>query len=244
MAAVGVKNLNHVGMLSYYGSELAGQELIAKIFANGLPRVAPWGGRKRLLGTNPICLAFPAKGRDPLLIDASTAITAAFKIALAAKAGRPIPKGLAVASDGTPTTDPNAALQGALLPMAEHKGYGLGVSVEILSSILTGSEYSVHIKPIPYTQGGLYIEVTSIGLFRDPDEYYRDLADFIQLIKESPLAEGFDAIYLPGEPEMREKKLRLVQGIPVPDSIWTDLVRLATKLSLSSPLLASGKDQR
>ncbi len=240
ISAVGVRNLNHVGMLSYYGSILASKGFIAKIFTNGLPRVAPWGGSERVLGTNPLCLAFPRKGREPILIDISTAVVAAFKIVLAAGHGSAIPKGWAVAPDGTPTTDPRAALEGALLPMAGHKGYGLGLSVEILSSILTGSAFSVHIKPIPYSQGGLYIEACSIELFREADEYFRDLEELTKLVKGSKIAEGFEEIYLPGEPEIKEKKLRSVHGIPISDSIWNEVTALAAEHSVGPPPTLNG----
>jgi len=156
---------------------------------------------------------------------------------LAANEGRSIPKGWAVDSSGSDTTDPKEALEGALLPMAGHKGYGLALSVEILSSVLTGAGFSFDIKQIPYTQGGLYVEASDIGLFRELEEYYEDMSKLLDRIKTSSLAKEFKAIYLPGELEFEEKSRRARSGIPISRSLWKDLERLASKLSIEMPRL-------
>jgi LDH2 family malate/lactate/ureidoglycolate dehydrogenase len=234
-SAVGARNLNHVGVLGYYGIILAKDGLVGQAYTSGFPRVAPWGGKDKLFGTNPLCYAFPVKDGDPIVIDIATTAVAGFKVIQAAKAGRSIPEGWAVDPDGSPTTDPNLGLKGSLLPMAGHKGYGLAVSVEILSRILSGNPERKVSKEVAYTQGGFFVEAIQVGAFRGESEYYRDIAEFIKKIKESAPSKGFEAVLLPGEPETVTRALRLKEGIPVEPTTWKEFEEVAVKLSVKLP---------
>lgn len=119
---VGVKNLGHAGMLAYYTKMIAREGMIGFACANGPARVAPWGGAEAVFGTNPISYAFPLEGAEPIVFDAATSAIASFKIRLAAMRSEKIPEGVALDKDGGPTTDPEKALQGVLLPFGGYKG--------------------------------------------------------------------------------------------------------------------------
>jgi L-2-hydroxycarboxylate dehydrogenase (NAD+) len=235
ISGIGVRNLNHVGMLAFYGRRLAEAGFIGMVYASGFPRVAPWGGRGRVLGTNPLCYAFPAKKLDPIVVDMATTTVAAYKIMLAERAGKPIPGDWAVDAEGTPTTDPKRALEGSLLPMAGHKGYGLALSVDILSRVLAGSPPYALTRDVAYTQGGFLVEAIDIGVFVSADEYYRGVDELVTRIRMSPPAKEHDRVYLPGEPERIVREIRSKDGIPVDESLWSAFSRLAEKLSIRLP---------
>jgi len=235
ISTVAMKNSNHVGMLAIYGERIALRRLIAKICVNGMARVAPYGSREKVLGTNPICFAFPAGRVHPIIVDIATSATAAYKIVLAAKEGRQIPLGWAVNSSGKPTTDAEEALGGALLPVGGHKGFGLGLSVEIMSAILAGAPLSVDIKPVPHTQGGFFVEAMRTNLFRPEEAYNEEVAKLVRAIKRSKVAKGFDEVLLPGEPERIERARRISGGIPIGSSLWEDFEDWSQRLDVPLP---------
>jgi LDH2 family malate/lactate/ureidoglycolate dehydrogenase len=169
------------------------------------------------------------------VLDIATTAVAGFKVIQAARAGRTIPEGWAVDPDGAPTTDPKLGLQGSLMPMAGHKGYGLALSVEILTRILAGNPPSRITKEVAYTQGGFFVEATSVAAFREEEGYYEDVAELIGRIRDSTPAKGFSKVLLPGEPEMIARAARLKEGIPVEDVTWTEFVGIARKLSVALP---------
>jgi LDH2 family malate/lactate/ureidoglycolate dehydrogenase len=234
-SAVGAKNLNHVGVLGYYGSILAREGFVGKAYTSGFPRASPWGGKEKLFGTNPLCFAFPVKDGDPIVIDIATTAVAGFKIIQAAKAGRTIPEGWAVDPDGSPTTDPKLGMQGSMMPMAGHKGYGLAVSVEILSRILAGNEQRKATKEVAYTQAGFLIEAIHVGAFREEVDYYRDVSELITKIRNSAPAKGFERVMLPGEPEVISRGRRVKEGIPVEEATWREFQGVAAELSVPLP---------
>ncbi|MDA4113178.1 MAG: Ldh family oxidoreductase [Thaumarchaeota archaeon] len=234
-AAVGAKDLNHVGVLGYYGGILARQGFVGKAYTSGFPRAAPWGGREKLFGTNPLCFAFPVGDGDPIVIDIATTAVAGFKIIQAAKAGRAIPEGWAVDPDGSPTTDPKLGLQGSMMPMAGHKGYGLAVSVEILSRILAGNVQRKMTREVAYTQAGFLVEAIHVGAFREEADYYRDVAELVAQIRNSAPARGFDRVLLPGEPEEISRVRRAKEGIPVEATTWKEFEDVAARFSVELP---------
>jgi LDH2 family malate/lactate/ureidoglycolate dehydrogenase len=234
-SAVGAKNLNHVGVLGYYGSILAREGFVGKAYTSGFPRAAPWGGKEKMFGTNPLCFAFPVKDGDPIVIDIATTAVAGFKIIQAAKAGRAIPEGWAVDPEGAPTTDPKLGMQGSMMPMAGHKGYGLAVSVEIMSRILAGNVQRKLTKEVAYTQAGFLVEAIHVGAFREEAGYYQDVADLIKNIRASAPARGFERVLIPGEPEAISKERRMGEGIPVEAATWKEFEDVAARLAVGLP---------
>ncbi len=139
VAAAAVWNSHHCGMAGYHVERLARAGLVALMFANTPKAIAPWGGSESIYGTNPIAFAVPRPSATPVVIDLSLSKVARGKIMVAAREGRPIPEGWAVDAAGNPTTDPEAALNGSVLPFGDAKGAALALLVEILAGALTGA---------------------------------------------------------------------------------------------------------
>src|SRR5262249_23149849 len=136
-AAVAIANCSHVGLVGYYVELAAREDMIGILFGKAEGWVHPYGGTEKLLGTNPLAIAIPTNG-DPLLLDMATSATSAGKVYEAVAAGRKLAEGEAIDPSGAPTTDPAAALEGALSPVGGAKGYGLGLALELLGAVLTG----------------------------------------------------------------------------------------------------------
>ena len=150
VAAATVVRQGHVGRVTDYPVMAAKAGMIGIMTADSgrtAKQVVPFGGREPRLGTNPICIAMPSNLDGPLFIDVATSAVAGGKISVAVARGKSIPEGWILDRDGNPTTDPTALGQGgAQLPLGGpegHKGYGLGVMVEIFSSILTGLGFGI-----------------------------------------------------------------------------------------------------
>lgn len=142
VGAAAVWRSHHCGMAGYTVERLARRGLVALMFANTPKAIAPWAGQHAAFGTNPIACAAPRTDADPVVIDMSMSKVARGKIMVAAREGRRIPEDWAVDANGTPTTDPAAALEGSLLPVGGAKGAQLALLVEILAAALTGANLS------------------------------------------------------------------------------------------------------
>ncbi len=141
-AAMGVVRSHHCGALSVQVDKLAQRGLLGLMVANAPAAMAPWGGAQLMFGTNPIAFAAPRAGTTPLVIDLSLSKVARGKVMAARKAGRAIPEGWALDKQGAPTTDPDAALAGAMVPAGEAKGAALALMVEVLAAAMTGAAFS------------------------------------------------------------------------------------------------------
>lgn len=234
LAAVGARNLGHVGMLAYYTLRIAKNGLIGLVTVNAPARVAPWGGAQAMFGTNPISFAFPTS-KKPVVVDMATSAIAAFKIRLAALKGEKIPEGIALTKDGRPTTDPKEAYDGILLPFGTYKGYAISLVVEILSAVLTGGILSKYVFNHPSTQGGFFVLTINPSRFREYDEYLRDIDALVNLIKACPPAQGFNEVLVPGEPEDRNYEERIRNGVPIDTSTWKLLVDVSKELGVELP---------
>ena len=143
IAAAGITRSHHCGQLGAHVERIAESNCVAIMFANSPKAMAPWGGNAALFGTNPIAFATPRQeGKPPLVIDMSLSKVARGKVMAAAKAGELIPEGWALSAEGNPTTDPNAALAGSMVPTGEAKGAALALMIEILSATLIGANHS------------------------------------------------------------------------------------------------------
>lgn len=238
IGVVGVRNSSHFGMAAYYGMRIARNRMIGIIASNAPPAMAPWGGKVARLGTNPICMAFPCRG-EPIVLDMALSVVARGKIRLAALKRERIPEGWAFDEEGRPTTDPQAALRGTLAPIGGPKGYGLALAVEILSGVLTGSAYSIHVKALDDYSGpsgtGFFIEAINVEAFRPFEEYLGDLENLARIIKETPKASGVSEIFLPGEIEENTSKQRLREGVPLDRETVELLKKTALMLRIELP---------
>jgi (2R)-3-sulfolactate dehydrogenase (NADP+) len=142
IAGAAITNSHHAGQIGAHVEKLADLGLVALMVTNTPQAMAPWGGQKALFGTNPIAFAAPRNNSAPLVVDLSLSRIARGKIMAAAKRGETIPEGWALDESGAPTTDPQAALDGMMLPAGDAKGSALALMVEILAATLTGANHS------------------------------------------------------------------------------------------------------
>jgi LDH2 family malate/lactate/ureidoglycolate dehydrogenase len=240
LAAVGVRNSNHFGTCMYYTLAGAREGCAMQLTTNGGPAMAPWGGRKKIIGTNPISVAVPAGQRAPFVMDMANTGVARGKIYVARQNRQPIPVGWAIDAKGEPTTDPQAAIEGIILPMAEHKGYALAAIVDILSGVLTGSGFLSQVHS-PYKTsersncGHLMIAI-NIEAFQPLETFNARMDDYIAELKSVPLAKGFEEINYPGEIEANNDVRNRREGLLLPDDTLADLKRIARETGLESKL--------
>ena len=235
MAAIGVRNAFHIGRAGAYALMLAEQGLIAQIFcgAEGSAFIAPWGGTERRLSTNPIAIAIPTGG-DPILVDMTTSVVAEGKVKLARTAGKTLPPGWVLDKDGEPSTDPEDLYAGGtLLPLGGnvgHKGYGLGVIVDLLGSVLTGGLPGM-MGPILHNHFLLQVfdpaTITDRGAMEAAQERY------FEYLRSSRKRAGVAEILLPGEPEQRSAADRQANGIPLDAGVIRSLDELCERLSVT-----------
>jgi (2R)-3-sulfolactate dehydrogenase (NADP+) len=152
VGAVAISRSHHFGVAGHHVERLAERGLVGLIMGNSPGGIAPWGGRRALLGTNPIAFACPRKAA-PLVIDVSLAKVARGKVMLAAQQGEPIPADWALDAEGRPTTDAKAALAGTMLPLGDAKGAALALMVEILAAALTGANFAAEASSFFDDQG-------------------------------------------------------------------------------------------
>ena len=241
VAAATVFRQGHIGRLASYPLMAAAEGMIAMITADSgrsPKQVAPFGGAKARLGTNPISFAFPSDMPGPFFFDMATSAAAAGKVLLAVARGKEVPAGWIIDSEGKPTTDPRKLRQGgALLPLggAEgYKGYGLASVVEIFSGLLTGLGFGI--EPTGRHNDGCFIAVFKVSAFRDLATFKREVTEFANYLKDTPAAEGFDRVYYPGEVEWEKEQDRRKNGIPIEDATWEVVTKLAKELGCAEKL--------
>src|SRR5437660_1933487 len=194
-ALVGVNDIWMSGRSAYYVEMAARAGLIGIHTVAAHPMVAPLGGAKAMLGTNPIAFGYPMDG-DPLVIDLGTSAFMGTDLQFRARLGIPLPEGVAIDERGRPTTDAAAARRGALLPFGGHKGYALALAMHALG---VSAEYLfIAYKP---------------DLFVPLKEYRRALTAEIAAIKATPRQDGLDEIRLPGERAYRERARQPGEGL-------------------------------
>jgi L-2-hydroxycarboxylate dehydrogenase (NAD+) len=218
-ALVGLSRTRHCGMLGYYAGLAARRGVIALLFADCAPLMAPWGGARAVLGTNPIAAAFPAEPH-PILIDLSTAAITFGALDRLRAAGRPAPEGTVLDAAGHPTTDPAAAR--TILPFGGPKGYALGLLVQLLAVAAGGAAVPEH-----YADYGVLILALRPDLFCPREQYDRNARELIARLKASAPAGGAEVL-IPGERAFREREARLREGIEVPADV-APLLRLAAR---------------
>ena len=218
LALVGVNNIWMSGRSAYYVEMAARAGLIAIHTVAAHPLVAPLGGGRPALGTNPIAFGFPMEN-DPLVIDLGTSAFMGTDLQFRQRLGIPLPEGVAIDEHGRPTTDAGAARRGALLPFGGHKGYALALAMHALGVVCGGASG-------PERDGYLFIAFTP-DLFMPLDDYRRALAAEIAAIKGTPRQEGVDEIRIPGERAYRDRARLAREGIEIDRRIQDALIRLA-----------------
>ncbi|WP_199431800.1 Ldh family oxidoreductase [Qaidamihabitans albus] len=224
-----ISECNHVGRLGEYVGALAEHGFVALAFGNADPTVAPYGGRERRMGTNPLAWAVPrAEGEPPVVMDWATSGVAEGKLALARDRGERVPPGLVLDPEGRRSTDPaDFYAGGALLPFGGHKGYGLSLLIEIAGGLLSGTG----IGSMPGYAGGFgtVLVAVDIAAFTAPETFREQVESFCRLLAATPPAEGHEEVLVPGEPEERVRAERDRKGIPITQATWRELQALRSR---------------
>ena len=199
---VAVKNSGHYGLSSFYANQAIKKNMIVFCFTNAPPALAPYGAKKILFGTNPICFGSPSGTKIPFILDTSVSIINRGKIRLAAKLGKKIPLNSALNKFGKPTTNAKEAIEGVQLPIAGFKGSGLAWMVDILSGVLTGASHGGKVKdPFDDFSGpqnvGHFFIVFKSNIFSS--DYKKRIKENINRIKKLPKIKGIKKILYPGE---------------------------------------------
>jgi LDH2 family malate/lactate/ureidoglycolate dehydrogenase len=241
VAVATVRRQSHIGRLASYPLLASAEGMIAMITADSgrsSKAVAPYGGAKARLGTNPICFAIPSNLDGPLVFDMATSAAAAGKINVATARGEQVPAGWLIDAEGKPSTDPRVLRSGgALLPLGGTEGYkgtGLAVIVEILSGLLTGLGFGV--DPQGRHNDGCFMAVFNVAAFRDLATFKQEVTDFAQYLKDTPKAQGFTEVFYPGEVEYRKEQDRRKNGVPIEDATWKRLGDLAKGYGIAEKL--------
>jgi LDH2 family malate/lactate/ureidoglycolate dehydrogenase len=238
VGVVGVRNSNHFGTAMYFTRRAARDGCVAVLTTNASPAMAPWGGREKVLGTNPWSIAAPAANGRVVAVDIANTAVARGKIYLAKNRGEPIPEAWAITTDGRPTTDAAEGVLGVILPMAGHKGYAIAFLMDVLSGALTGSSVgtAVHGPYEPEARSGcghlfLALDPTAFG---DGAGYADRVQQLIDEVKGVPLAQGFHEVFYPGEVEDRAEATTLAAGgVLLPEQSAADLRTLAEETGVA-----------
>ena len=241
-AKVGIANIcsrnsAHIGRVGDYAIHAAERGMASTLFVSthGAGRlVAPFGGIERRLSANPVAIGVPRPGGDHIIVDISTCVVAEGKLRNFRTAGQPVPEGAIIDAEGHPTTDANKFYgppEGAILPIAGHKGFALGLAADILAGALSGGGCT---RPGVNRVGNTFLAtIIDVEQVRGRDEFDEDVRNLVEYVKSSKLADGFDEILVAGEPELRTKAKRETEGISVHADTWQAIVDVAKKYGVA-----------
>lgn len=221
IAALAVTNSYNCGVVGYHVERIAQEGLMALGFVNAPASIAPMGGKRPVFGTNPIALAVPRAGHDPLVLDQSSSVVAKSEIVVHQQRGEPIPLGWALDRDGNPTTDPAAALAGSMVPSGGYKGAGLALIVELFAAWLTGANLSIDASSFADNKGGsprtgqFFIAIDG-GALAGPEAAERLERLFGAILEQ-------DGARLPGDRRAGARRRTATDGIAIPRPLFDKL---------------------
>jgi LDH2 family malate/lactate/ureidoglycolate dehydrogenase len=236
VGAVVLQDSPHVGRMADYVELIAARGQLGMTVTNARPNVAPFGGRARRLGTDPIAFAMPRSGgRPPIVVDFATSVRAEGKVRVARAAGRTVPAGTLIDADGRPSINPEDYYNGgALLPAEGHKGYALAVAIEGLGGILSGMGPAM--LPVYGDGNGMFVMALEIEAFIAVEQYMRQVEEMAEALVGTPVAPGVEQVLLPGQPELLSAERRRREGIPIAEATMAELRDLADELGAVLPV--------
>jgi len=246
---VSVKNSNHYGIAGVHAMAALEHDMIGISMTNASPLVSPTFSSERLLGTNPIAVAIPAKNQPPFVADLATTTAANGKLEILLRKNEQAPLGWIQDKDGFPTTSPNGVKDGgALLPLGgdrehgSHKGYALGAIVDIFSAVLSGANYGPWVPPFvaflqpdpnPVGEGlGHFFGAMRIDAFRPAEEFKANMDIWIERFRSAKTTADHDKVLIPGDPERELEQERKATGIPLLKPVEEDLRMLGEKFDV------------
>lgn len=237
-----VRNSNHFGIAGYYAMLALERDMIGMASTNSVRYGAPTFGKDVMLGTNPLAYAIPTAQEPAFVLDFATTTVPKGKLEVYKRKEQPLAQGWAIDEKGEPTTDPDAALRGALLPLGGfgtehggHKGYGLGLLVDILCGVLSGGKFGLGLPLVNDTMEGAishWFGAFRVDAFRDVAAFKADMDAQLRGFKASAKAPGADRIYVAGEIEHEKTVANRRNGVPVHVKVWDGLESLARELNI------------
>lgn len=233
---VTMRGASHYGIAGYYSKMAAKQDMIGICMTNTEAIAIPTFGKKAMLGTSPIALCMPAEPYD-FWYDVSTTVVTRGKVEVYGKKEAPLPEGWAADETGAACDDAPRVLKniigklgGGIFPLGgsdeisgSHKGYGLGIIVELFTAILAGGTTSPHVKNGGNADCSFCFMAIDYGMFGDKKEIKDNMSTLLRELRESPKADGHDRIYTHGEKEMESMQDKLANGIPLNDKTLEEL---------------------
>lgn len=244
VAWVSTRFSNHAGPASLYSRRPLQHNMLGLYFAVGnANHLPPWGGMDMLLSTNPISAGIPTADEPPVVLDMATTVAAYGKVKAKAKRGEMMPQGWMIDRQGQPLLDPNKSGEGFLLPIGEHKGYGLALIVGLLAGTLGGAAMGRDVVDfnadhVTVTNTGQAILVIDLAAFGDPDHFKHQVDKLVRDIRSSERLPGVERIWLPGEQSHNKRERYTTQGIPVAPTLVSELNALAAEWGIA-PLTAA-----
>ncbi|ACU03250.1 Ldh family oxidoreductase [Pedobacter heparinus] len=237
---VSVCNTNHYGAAGYYPVMALKDDIIGLSMTNTTKGVAPFNGAEKMLGTNPIAIAFPGLKEPPVVIDFASSAVAYGKVEIAGRMAEEMPLGWCIDKQGNPTTSPTDMMQGgALLPLGAdkngsgHKGYCLAAMVDMLSAVLSGANWGPFTVPFAIDSApterqvgkgiGHFFGAMDIDGFRDVNEFKSNIDDWIHTMRNTAPIPGTGGVLIPGDPEREAYTLRMKEGIPLHPEVVSSL---------------------
>ncbi|WP_247236486.1 Ldh family oxidoreductase [Telluribacter sp. SYSU D00476] len=246
---ISVCNTNHYGAAGYYPVMALQEDLIGISMTNTTKGVAPFNGAEKMLGTNPVAIAFPGLHEPPVVIDFASSAVSYGKVEIAKRKGQSIPDGWCIDKEGYATTQPADMIEGgALLPLggsemgSGHKGYCLASMVDILSAVLSGANwgpfavpFAIHVAPSERQVGkgiGHFFGALDIDGFRDKQEFKQDIDEWIRTMRATRPLPGTEGVLIPGDPERQAYQVRMQAGIPVDKEVAASLRVIAEETGI------------
>ncbi|MCC5936087.1 MAG: Ldh family oxidoreductase [Lunatimonas sp.] len=251
---VSVCHTNHYGAAGYYPVQALRRDLIGLSMTNTTKGVVPFNGREKMLGTNPVAVAFPAATQKPLIIDMASSTVAYGKVEIADRQGKSVPYGWCIDAQGQATVNPLEMIQGgSLLPLGSdeagsgHKGYCLATMVDVLSAVLSGANWGPFAVPFAIKSGtsdtkqvgkgiGHFFGAWDISGFQDLEFFKRSVDEWIRVMRSTPPLPGATEVLVPGDPEHRAYGIRIREGIPLDRKVLDSLRRISTVSGIGMPV--------
>jgi LDH2 family malate/lactate/ureidoglycolate dehydrogenase len=219
LAFAAVRRSNHCGAMDFYTLMAVRADMVGIAGTNALPTMAPWGGADKIVGINPLSVAFPASKEQPFVLDFAFGATAHGKIRVYHQKGSPIPEGWAFDEQGRPTTDAAEALRGLIQPIGGHKGVGLGMAVGMLSTLLSGAAYGLEsgnmVDGAKVGTDGHFFMAIDIAAFTDVAGVKARVDGIIEQVHGARRAQGTQNLLVPGELEAGFEREYRRDGIPL-----------------------------
>lgn len=224
VGAVFARASNHFGPIAPYAYLAAQQGFASFICSNASLTIAPWGGKESRLGNSPLGFGVPNPGGDPFILDMALSVAARAKIRQAMQKGESIPATWATDIEGRPTSDPRLALNGFLLAIGGHKGYGLALAVDLFAGLLSGSAYLTHVKswsdePADPSKLGHFFLLMDTSRLGSTQWLAQRMQDFASILHDTPPSDPDHPVIVPGEIELNRYRQAIDQGVPLAEAV-------------------------